>query len=159
MSLLNEFEALSCAPAAGSELGRRGTPGLRLFAAVVATKPGDFFLDLADISAFFSSFDICDTGVGGVGGLTTTWAPTLIVGEVSAASSSSEVCGDINRAVGRGPELEGPLLFLSIGGGMAAAYLERLEDCRPLEESLSCLPCIAVVLAVPGPRVRDVVCN
>lgn len=80
------------------------------------------------------------------------------MGEVSTASSSSEVCGDINRAVGRGPVLDGPLLFLSIGGGIAAAYLERL-DCRLFEESLSCLPCIAVVLAVPGPRVRDVVCN
>jgi hypothetical protein len=94
-----------------------------------------------------------------VGGLTTIWAPRLVVGEVSAASSSSEVCGDINRAVGRGPVLEGPLLFLSIGGGIAAAYLERLEDCWLFEESLSCLLCIAVVLAVPEPRVRDVVCN
>jgi len=139
-------------------LSRRETPGLRLFVVVVATKPCDFFLDLVDISAFSSSFGTCDTGVGGVGGLTTTWAPRLVVGEVSTASSSSEVCGDINRAVGRGPVLDGPLLFLSIGGGIAAAYLERL-DCRLFEESLSCLPCIAVVLAVPGPRVRDVVCN
>lgn len=158
MSLLDGFEALSCAPVAESESSRRLTPGLRLFAAVVATKPCAFFLNLADISAFFS-FSNCDTGVGGVGGLTTTWAPRLVVGEDSAASSSSEVYGDINRAVGRGPVLEGPLLFLSIGGGIVAAYLERLEDWRPLEESLSCLPCIAVVLAVPEPRVRDVFCN
>ena len=82
-----------------------------------------------------------------------------VIGETSVVSSSSEVCGDMNRAVGRGPVLEGPLLFLSIGGGMAATDFERLEECRSLEESLSCLPCIAVVLAAPGPRVREVVCN
>jgi hypothetical protein len=102
--------------------------------------------------------DIFDSGVGG---RTITCAPKPVLGEVSAASSSSssELCGDMNRAVGRGPVLEGPLLFLRIGGGMADEFFEALEECRLLEESLSCLECIAVVLAAVGPRIRDAVCN
>lgn len=165
--MLEEPGALSSARAEVSELGRRAAPGLRLCAAVVATMPCAFLLGPVDISAFFSSFDICESGVGG---RTITCAPKLVLGEVGAASSSpsssspfpsssSELCGDMNRAVGRGTVFEGPLLFLRMGGGRAEEFFETLEECRPLEESLSCLECIAVVLAVVGPRIRDVVYN
>jgi len=84
------------------ELGRRGNMGLRLLAEVVATN----FLDVCAV--FFSDF--AAGGGGGCGCLSDT---AVLPDE--AAPSSPESGGDTNRAVGRGPDDEGPLVFFRIG--------------------------------------------
>jgi hypothetical protein len=136
----------------GSELGRLATPGLRLCPAFEAGNWCTLLLSPVDDSVFFSSLGTCDSGVGG---RTITWAPRLVLEEFRAASSSSELCGDMKRAVGRGPFEDGPRDFFSMGGGIADGFLELLESCGPFDDWLSGLKCIAVVLAVPGPRERD----
>ncbi len=62
----------------------------------------------------------------GVGGCTTTCE--LILTEDSGSCSSSDPCGEMKRAVGRGPVEEGPLFFFNIGCGMEACDFEFEED-------------------------------
>ena len=77
-----------------------------------------------------------------------TWE-FVSAGEIGALSSADS-CGDMNRAVGRGPVVEGPLVFLRIGCGITAGPLEAIED----DVVLGLLwfdGWIAVVLEAPGP--------
>lgn len=103
------------------ELCRRGITGRFFFVALVATNPG-FFLVVADdfLSAFVFSTPTDE------GGCTTTWEfePADETGSVSCSDS----CGETNRAVGRGPVVEGPLVFFNIGCGMTVGGLDKLED-------------------------------
>lgn len=62
----------------------------------------------------------------GEGGCTTT-CELVLTGE-SGSVSLSDSCGETKRAVGRGPEVEGPLVFLRMGCGSAAEALGIVED-------------------------------
>jgi len=42
--------------------------------------------------------------------------------------SFSESCGEMKRAVGRGPVVEGPLLFFRMGCGIGAGALDVVDD-------------------------------
>lgn len=96
------------------ELFFLGSTGLLLAAAVDATNflPWDFFFD-GDATG-------CRISNPGV---------TVLAdeGALSFSPSSSDGCGDTKRAVGRAPDVEGPLGFFKIGcdGGGLAALDER----------------------------------
>jgi hypothetical protein len=46
----------------------------------------------------------------------------------SGSVSFSDSCGETKRAVGRGPVVEGPLVFLRMGCGNAVGDLDDIED-------------------------------
>jgi hypothetical protein len=64
--------------------------------------------------AFVDSSSACVSGIGG-GGISEETAVLPEDTSPSLISSSSEPAGDTKRAVGRGPEAEGPLDFFRIG--------------------------------------------
>ena len=64
--------------------------------------------------------------------------------------SASDSCGEMKRAVGRGPVEDGPLVFLRIGWGITAGALDAVEEDVVL--GLLWLGRWSVVaLAAPGP--------
>lgn len=65
----------------------------------------------------------------------------------------------MNRAVGLGPLLDGPLDFLRIGGGSAPEPLELIEDCRGFEASSFDVLGISVVLDVLESRSNGRPCD
>lgn len=104
------------------ELCRRTITGLFFLAELEATKL-DFFFDAAEPDDFFSSFGFSGSGEGGC----TTTCELVPTGE-SGSPSFSDSCGEMKRAVGRGPVVEGPLVFLRIGCGITVGVLESVED-------------------------------
>lgn len=102
------------------ELTRRGIAGLRL-EAVEATNPVVFFLGVALLAFLFSSL-----AVELVEPLESSlWWTAVVPDKANSLSfpslpSPSEPGGETNRAVGRGPELEGPLGFFKMGCGCFA---------------------------------------
>lgn len=112
---------------AACELVLRTTAGLLLAEAVEATN----FLGVA---GFFLEGDM-------MGARFSYEGVTVLPDETMLASSSSisESGGDTNRAVGRGPEVDGPRGFLRIGweGGGLAALDEELLDALSASIALS----------------------
>lgn len=102
------------------ELTRRGIAGLRL-EAVEATNAVFFFLGVVLLAFLFSSL-----AVELVEPLESPlWLTAVLPDEASSLSlpslpSASDPGGETNRAVGRGPELEGPLGFFKMGCGCFA---------------------------------------
>src|SRR5690349_7414574 len=117
--------------------------GLFFFAPLETTKPV-FFRGPAP-AAFLSSLVFSPSGEGSC---TTTceFEPT----EESGSVSFSDSWGEMKRAVGRGPLLEGPRVFFKMGGGIAVGGLEADEE----EVVLGLLwagKCRIEALAAPGP--------
>lgn len=104
------------------ELCRRAMTGRVFFlAAIEATNP-PFFLLLAGVG-FFSGFTVCDAGDGG----RTTTCVFGLTDELGSASPS-ESGGEMNRAVGRGPDVDGPLAFFKMGWGIGGGALDVTEE-------------------------------
>ena len=108
--------AVSDPPVADCELWRRGIAGLRLDAAD-ATIVGPFFLGGPVVGVFFLD-SLVEELVGTFS--SPPEATVVLLDEVTSlsllpTSSASEPSGDTNRAVGRGPEAEGPLGFFRMG--------------------------------------------
>ena len=76
-----------------------------------ATKPPFFLPDGDD---FLSNLTFWDSGDGGS---TTTceFVCELVLTEDEGSASPSDSGGEIKRAVGRGPPIDGPLVFLRMG--------------------------------------------
>ena len=66
----------------------------------------------------------------------------------SGACSSSVSGGETNLAVGFGPVLDGPRVFLRMGCGIGALFLDEDDDSLP---GLFFARFRAVVLEAPGP--------
>lgn len=142
----NVLDVLSIEDCEVCELGRLTTVGLFLFAAVEATNP--FFLPAVTGEGFLSALELPEFGEG----------PSTIICEFGLADevapvSPSESGGEIKRAVGRGPVADGPLVFLSIGGGITVWPREAAEDDVVLARLWLTL-CKAVVLDTAGPGRR-----
>jgi hypothetical protein len=96
--------------------------------APAATNPA-FFLPVED--ALFLSFVVLLPGEGDR--ITTCeFEPA----DESSSASLSDSCGEMKRAVGRGPVVEGPLDFLRIGCGMTTGLLEEEFVLGPLRLGL-----------------------
>lgn len=110
---------------------------------------GDDFL--SDDVEFWGSVD-------GDGGSTTTceFVCELALTEDDRSASASDSGGEMKRAVGRGPLVDGPLVFLRMGCGIGTGFLEVVEDEVVLGRLWSDR-WMAVVLEAPGPR-REFVC-
>ena len=71
--------------------------------------------------------------------------------EDDGSASPSDSGGEMKRAVGRGPLVDGPLVFLRMGCGIGTGFLDAVEDevvlSRPWSDRWR-----AVVLKAPGPR-------
>lgn len=67
------------------------------------------------------------------------------------SASPSDSGGEMKRAVGRGPLVDGPLDFFRMGCGMGAWFLDAVEDDVVLGRLLWSGRCMAVVLEAPGP--------
>jgi hypothetical protein len=74
-----------------------------------------------------------------------------VLTEDDGSASPSDSGGEMKRAVGRGPLVDGPLVFLRIGGGMGTGFLDAVEDDVVLGRLWSDR-LRAVVLEAPGPR-------
>jgi hypothetical protein len=97
------------------ELCRRGMAGRRLDADE-ATKAADFFLGVPPVDFLGFSFALdplesCFKSVTALVGVLSEVANSLS----PISSSPSDLGGDANLAVGRGPDVEGPLGFFRIG--------------------------------------------
>lgn len=64
--------------------------------------------------------------------------------------SASDSCGEMKRAVGRGPVEDGPLVFLRMGCGIGAGALDAVEEDVVLD-LLWLGRWMVVALAAPGP--------
>jgi hypothetical protein len=64
------------------------------------------------------------------GGSTTTceFVCELVLIEDDKSASPSDSGGEMKRAVGRGPLVDGPLVFLRMGCGIGAGFLNAAED-------------------------------
>lgn len=71
--------------------------------------------------------------------------------EDDGSASTSDSGGEIKRAVGRGPLVDGPLVFLRMGCGIGTALLDAVEDDVVLGRLWSDR-LRAVVLEAAGPR-------
>ena len=114
---LLSFDAESDPPVVDCELWRRGIAGLRLEPAD-ATNVGPFFLGGPPVVPFF--FDSLVDVLPEAFGAPLAEVMVVLVEEATSlsllpTSSVSVPGGDTNRAVGRGPEDEGPLGFFRIG--------------------------------------------
>jgi hypothetical protein len=69
---------------------------------------------------------------------------------VVVAVSASDSCGEMKRAVGRGPVEDGPLVFLRIGCGIEAGGLDAVDEGVVLG-LLWLGRRIVMALAAPGP--------
>lgn len=103
------------------ELCRRTITGRFFFAALEATNTEDF-LTPADPDDFLSFFVVSGSGEGGC-----TITCELVPADELSSVSLSDSGGEINRAVGRGPAIEGPLDFFRMGCGIGVAVLEIVE--------------------------------
>lgn len=72
----------------------------------------------------------------------------MLTDDVRLVVSVSESGGDINRAIGRGPVEDGPLVFFRIGCGMGAGDLATEDEGVALY--------IAVVLEAAGSPLVDI---
>ena len=72
------------------------------------------------------------------------------------SGSPSDSGGEIKRAVGRGLLVDGPLVFLRMGCGIGAGFLEAIDDDVVLGR-LGSERLRAVVLEAAGPRRAAVV--
>jgi hypothetical protein len=90
-----------------------------------ATKP-PFFLP-SEGDDFLSNFAFCESGDGGS---TTTceFVCELVLTEDDGSASPSDSGGEMKRAVGRGPLVDGPLVFLRMGCGIGTGFLDAVED-------------------------------
>ena len=52
----------------------------------------------------------------------------MLAEDDGSASSPSDSGGEMKRAVGRGPLVDGPLVFLRMGCGIGTAFLDAVED-------------------------------
>lgn len=104
------------------ELCLRTITGRFFFAELEATKL-DFFFAPTETDDFLSSFMFSESGEGGC----TTTCELVPTGE-SGSPSFSDSCGEMNRAVGRWPVVEGPLVFLRIGCGITVGVLDSVEE-------------------------------
>lgn len=119
------------------ELGLRGIAGRRLEVDELATN----FL-LPGATTFFST----------LGGTTRISAPPVAVlpddtSWPSLLASSSDPRGEMNRAVGRGPDAEGPLGFFNIeagGGGLEDDGVCPVRGCGDGDSSSSSPSCTCV---------------
>ena len=77
------------------------------------------------------------------------WTTTSEFGLIELPSSFSELCGEIKRAVGRGPLVEGPRLFFRIGCGATEGAFNAADDVVVLNLLLTRRE-ISAVLGGPG---------
>jgi hypothetical protein len=99
------------------ELLRRTITGLFFL-----TATGLFLLTIPEVAAAF--FSVLELGEPGEGGCTVTCELKL----ADDIDSSSDSCGEMKRAVGRGPVVEGPLDFLSMGCGITEGALDVVDE-------------------------------
>jgi hypothetical protein len=76
--------------------------------------------------AFLSDFAFWESADGGSTTREFVWE--LVLTEDDGSASSSDSGGETKRAVGRGPLVDGPLVFLRMGCGIGAGFLNAAED-------------------------------
>lgn len=142
----------SDAPFDDCELDLRGIAGL-LLDAEEATKVVGFFLffiigPLLLSSRIVEVLESLELTLSAAASRFKTVLDSVSV-SVAISSSASESGGDANRAVGRGPEAEGPLGFFRIGCGALTEVVEGLtfafkaglpEPCEDLSPAMVCAP-------------------
>jgi hypothetical protein len=132
---------MSEAPAEDCELVRRGIVGLRLDD-VEATNVVAFFFDLLPCPFLFSSFvlelaESLELTLGAV-----AVVEVVVPLSLAPSSSTSDPVGDANRAVGRGPEAEGPLGFFRMGCKvLVEEVIASLFGFNVDTSEAACMPC------------------
>lgn len=112
------------------ELGRRGRAGRLLDAVVDAT---NFFEAAGFLSVFAGDVDFVEDRTSG---FFIVKPPDGTSSSAFPSPSPSDPWGDTNRAVGRGPEFDGPLGFFKIGcdgGGLDEEGVKLFDDCEMLD--------------------------